>query len=300
MLTTLRREYAQLVTSGGQLFLLLVGIKLESRIGWLWCLGSMAVISLFAWYSALHRLRTISGTPTSRIGSAAQGYVELIGRGKVYEAPILSRYSNLPCLWCRYKLERRRGDNKGWHTEESGENSAPFIIDDGTGKSVVDPQGAEILTRHKDSWTLGDRRYTEWRLLDIDLIYTLGEFKTVGGSNTTLTHEELVKQVLSEWKIDNDNLMKRFDLNNNGVLDMQEWMLARQAAKREAEKRLNEALAEPDTNFMLQPHDGRLFLISNLDQDKLALRYKLWTWAHVVIFFGALGGLGWVLGQSQF
>ena len=168
-----------------------------------------------------------------------------------------------------------------------GESSAPFVIDDGTGKCVVDPQGAEILTRHKDSWTLGDRRYTEWRLLDIDFIYALGEFKTVGGSNTTITQEELVKQVLSEWKMDNDNLMKRFDLDNNGVLDMREWMLARSAAKREAEKRMNEALSEPDTNFMLQPHDGRLFLISNLDQDKLELRYTLWSWAHIIIFFGS-------------
>ena len=297
MLITLRREYAQLITSGGQLLLLLAGFHFHSRPAWVWCLGIMALISLPAWYSTLYRLRAISSTPTSRIGSAAQGYVELIGHGEVHGTPILSRYSLLPCLWCRYKLERRSnsGDDRGWHTEESGENSAPFIIDDGTGKCVVDPQGAEILTRHKDSWMKGDYRYTEWRLIDIDTIYALGEFKTVGGSNTTLTQDELVKQVLSEWKMDNDNLLKRFDLDNNGVLDMQEWMLARSAAKREAEKRMNEALAEPDTNFILQPHDGRLFLISNFDQDKLALRYKLWTWANVVIFFGALGGIAWIL-----
>lgn len=300
MLTTFRREYSQLVTSGGQLILLFVGIQMESRIGWLWCLALMSCISLFAWYSALHRLRAISGTPTSRIGSAAQGYVELVGHGEAYGTPLLSRYSLLPCLWCRYKLERRSSDNKGWQTEESGEISAPFLIDDGTGKCVVDPQGAEILTRHKDSWTLAGKRYTEWRLLDIDFIYTLGEFKTVGGSNTTLTHDELVKRVLSEWKMDNDDLMKRFDLNNNGVLDMQEWMLARSAAKREAEKRLIEALAEPDTNFMLQPHDGRLFLISNLDHDKLSNRYLLWAWAHIVILFGSLAGVAWLLNNAQF
>lgn len=295
MLVTLRREYVQHITSGGHLILLLVGFHLGSRTAWFWCLGGMALISLPAWYSALYRLRAISGTATSRIGSAAQGYVELIGRGKAYDTPILSMYSFLPCLWCRYKLERRNSDNKGWHTEESGENSAPFLFDDGTGKCVVDPQGAEILTRHKDSWTNGDYRYTEWRLLDIDNIYVLGEFKTVGGSNATLTQDELVKQVLSEWKMDNADLLKRFDLNNNGVLDMQEWMLARSAAKREAEKRMNEALAEPDTNFMLQPQDGRLFLISNFDQDKLALRYKLWAWAHFIIFFCALGGIAWIV-----
>jgi hypothetical protein len=300
MLVSLKREYAQLVTSGGQLLLLFVGIKLESYTGWLWCLGAMALISLFAWYSALHRLRMVSGTPTSRIGSAAQGYVELIGHGAVYGTPVLARYSNLPCLWCRHKLERRRSDNKGWHTEEHGESSAPFIIDDGTGKCVIDPQGAEILTKHKDTWTRGDLRYTEWKLIDIDFIYAIGEFKTAGGSSTTLTHKELVNQVLSEWKTENDDLLKRFDLNNNGVLEMQEWMLARQAAKREAEKRLTLARAEPDTNFMLRPHDGRLFLISNLDHDKLALRYKLWAWAHIVIFFGALGGLARLLQQPPF
>ncbi len=295
MLVTLRREYAQHITSGGHLLLLVVGFYIGSRTVWLWCLGVMAVISLPAWYSALYRLRAISGTPTSHIGSAAQGYVELIGRGKTYDTPILSMYTFLPCLWCRYKLERRNSDNKGWNIEESGENSAPFLIDDGTGKCVIDPQGAEILTRHKDSWTKGDYRYTEWKLLDIDTIYTLGEFKTIGGSNTTTTQEELVKQVLAEWKMNNADLLKRFDLDNNGVLDMQEWMLARSAAKREAEKRMNEILAELDTNFMLQPQDGRLFLISNFDQNKLSLRYKLWAWAHFFVFFGVLGGIAWIL-----
>jgi hypothetical protein len=295
MLVSLKREYAQLVTSGGQLLLLFVGIKLESYTGWLWCLGAMAFISLFAWYSALHRLRMVSGTPTSRIASAAQGYVELIGSGEPHGNPVMSRYSMLPCLWCRHRLEKRNGDNKGWHTVESGETSAPFEIDDGTGRCVVDPEQAEILTRHKDSWTTGDLRYSEWKLLDIDDIYTLGEFKTVGGSTLSTTHEDLVKDVLSEWKIDNANLMKRFDLDNNGALDMREWGLARSAAKREAEKRLNELRAQPDTHFMLKPRDGRLFLISNLDHEKLAWRYRLWSWLHLVIMFGALVALGWLL-----
>lgn len=294
MLVSLKREYTQLITSGGQLLLLFVGIKLESRTGWLYCLGVMALLSLFAWYSALHRLRMVSGTPTSRIGSAAQGYTELIGRGGEEETPIYAKYSHLPCLWYRYKVEYRDSKNN-WHTEGTGESQAPFVIDDGTGNCIVDPQGAEIVTRHKDTWQVADYRFTEWKLIDLDHIYVLGEFKTVGGSSTTLTHNELVNQVLSEWKIDNQNLMKRFDLDENGVLDMQEWMLARQAAKREAEKRLTQARAEPDINFMLKPHDGRLFLISNLDPDKLTLRYQLWAWAHVVIFFGALGGLAWLL-----
>lgn len=299
MLVSLKREYAQLITSGSQLTLLIACIEMESYIGWLWGLGIMAFISLLAWYSSLHRLRMISGTPTSRIGSAAQGYVELIGRSDKGSTPNYAIYSHLPCLWYRFKVEVRDRENK-WRTESTGESNAPFTLNDGTGKCVVDPQGAEIITKHKDTWQVADYRYTEWKLIDLDRIYVLGEFKTVGGNNTSLTHKELVNQVLSEWKMKNDDLLKRFDLNNDGVLDMQEWMLARQAAKREAEKRLTEARAEPDAHFMLQPRDGRLFLISNFDPDKLSLRYKLWAWAHVAIFFGALGGLTWMLQQEGF
>ena len=212
MLTTLRREYAQLITSGGQLLLLFVGFKLESYTGWLWCLGIMAVVSLFAWYSALHRLRAISGTPTSRIGSAAQGYTELIGHGEVYEAPVLSKYSRMPCLWCRHKLEVRNSDNKGWHTTEQGESSAPFLIDDGTGQCGSIHREPRYSPTTRTRGRPATTATPSGRCATSTHIYALGEFKTVGGSNTTLTHEELVKQVLSEWKIDNDNLLKRFDL----------------------------------------------------------------------------------------
>jgi hypothetical protein len=294
LLTTIRREYTQLVTSGGQLLLLFVGFYIHSRTGWIWCLGLMSFISLFTWYSVLHRFHIISGTPTSRIASAAQGYVELIGRGKPAAVPLISKLRVLPCLWYRWKVEEHNGENK-WRTLDKGESSDYFMLRDDSGVCVVDPEYAEILTKHKDEWTSGGYRYTEWKLIQDDYLYVIGEFKTVGGGSTALTREELVKQILSEWKMDNADLLRRFDLDSNGVLDMQEWMLARQAAKREADKRLDQARSEPDTSFMLKPHDGRLFLISNIDQDKLALRYQLWAWAHVGIFFGALASLGWLL-----
>lgn len=298
MLAKLRREYALLVTSGAQLLLLAVGAQIESREGWLACLGLMALISLFAWLSALRRLRLVRDTPTSRIASAAQGYMELIGRGKPFSgAPLLSKFRALPCLWYRYRVERKDSDNK-WHAEDSGESDDPFLLEDDTGQCVIDPCGAEILTIYKDTWHQGDYRYTEWKLLQHDLIYVIGEFKTVGGSSAAPDANEQVKAVLAEWKQDAGSLHARFDLDNDGALDMREWMLARKAARREAEKRIRAARAEPDINFLAQPHDGRLFLISNLKQDKLARRYRLWAWVHLSIFFGALGGVAWWLGLT--
>ena len=106
--------------------------------------------------------------------------------------------------------------------------------------------------------------------------------------------------LLAEWKQDKPALHARFDLNNDGELDMNEWLLARQAAKREVEKKKRDAHAQPDIHLIGQPRDGKLFLISNLTPEKLSRRYLLWSWAHVVIFFGALSGIGWVLQAADF
>lgn len=294
MLASLRREYGHLVTSGAQLILLLLAFQFHTRTGWLVSLGLMACISLFAWMSALRRLRLVRDTPTSRIASAAQGYAEVIGRGKpLPDKPVLSRLTGLPCLWYRYKIESKQGDK--WRTEDTGESEEPFLLTDDSGQCVVDPSGAEILTSHQDTWYEADYRYTEWTLLHAEQIYTLGQFRTFGGGSVVADQNEEVRNILAEWKQNMPELRKRFDLDNDGQLDMQEWMLARQAAKREAEKRIKAERAQPDVNYMVQPQDGRLFLISNLPQEKLERRYWFWVWAHLAIFFGALGGLAWML-----
>lgn len=297
MLDSLRREYAQLVTSGAQLLLLLIGLKLESRQGWLICLSVMAAISILAWLSALNRLRTIRDTPTSKIASAAQGYVELSGRGHPFGDPLLGKLSLLPCLWYRYRIEQRESGNK-WKTMDAGESDDTFILRDDTGECVIDPEQAEILTLHHDQWHDGDYRYTEWKLIEHDSLYVIGQFRTQGGSSVEFdTHAEL-NALLAEWKQDMPALLKRFDLDNDGTLNAQEWMLARSAANREVARMMREAQAQPDINIVGRPRDGKLFMVSNLGQDKLARRYLLWSWAHLLIFFGALGGAGWVLQKT--
>lgn len=300
MLDTLRREYIHLVTSGSQLLLLLIGARFHSRTAWLAILGLMAAISLFAWISALRRLRMLRNTPTSRIASAAQGYVELAGHGKpLTDPPLLSKLTALPCLWYRYHIERRDGENR-WHSEDRGNSDDPFVLEDDSGRCVIDPSNAEILTSHVDTWRDGNYRYTEWKLLHLDSLYAIGQFRTFGGNTMTLDANEEVKHVLAQWKQNMPDLLKRFDLDNDGQLNTQEWMLARQAAKREAAKRMTAERATPDVSYLIQPEDGRMFLISNLSQDNLERRYLLWAWAHVAIFFGVLSGTGWLLSIPRF
>lgn len=294
MLVRLRREYGQFITSGAQLLLLLIGLRFESREVWTGCMGLMGTISLLAWSSTLRRRRIITDTPTSRIASAAQGYVELLGRGKPLDyPPLLSQLRQFPCLWYRYLVEERTDGNK-WHTVSKGESEIAFILDDGSSRCLIDVEGAEILTKHKSTWSEGRYRKTEWTLKIDDEIYALGEFMTLGGSRLELDANLDISDLLAEWKKDQPGLLKRFDLDGDGSIDMQEWTLARQAARREVAKLHREARDDADLHTLRCPTNGQLFLLSNLDPNKLARRYLRWTIFHISVFFGALGALPWI------
>lgn len=297
MLVRLRREYGQLVTSGAQLLLLIVAAKTEEPLGWFICVALMVPISFFAWRSALARYRAIADTPTSRIASAAQGYVELTGEGKPLDGlPLLSKLTGLAVLWYRWRVEEKRG--KDWHTVDSGESEDSFIIDDGSGSCVIDPATAEILVDEKSTWTEGGRRYTEWRFTKGEQLYAIGEFRTHNIA-TELDAEADIKALLEDWKRDRPALLKRFDLDSNGEISVEEWALARAAARREIVRQHANARNAADLHTMNAPASGQMYLLSNLDPDKLAGRYRLWAILHLVIFFGGLAALPWLWTLSR-
>ena len=291
MLVKLRRGYGQFLTSGGQLLLPIFGLQSESPVGLFISVALMVPLSLLAWMSSFRRFRAIADTPTSRIATAAQGYVELIGRGLPMEGvPLFSPLNHLPCLWYRYTIERRDSRNR-WTTEESGESDVSFIIDDGSGLCVVDPESAEILVSKKERWTRGNQRFTQWLLIKQQAIYVIGEFRTHGSVDLELKVEDDVRDLLAEWKRDYQGLLQRFDVDGSGVLDIQEWSLARAQARREVLALHRELRAAPELNTIGRPADGRLYLISDLMPEKIARKYAYWAWFHLLVFLGALASL---------
>lgn len=298
MIVRLRRGYGRFITSVGQLLLAGLGAVIDTPLGWTVCAGLIAAVSLIAWTSTYRRARAIDDTPTSKIASAAQGYTELQGRGRMLGgAPVLAPLSHLPCLWYRYLVERRRNDS--WENESAGESDASFILDDGSGECLVDPEGAEILPARKDTWTQSDHRYTEWLLLGNEPIYALGQFHTLGSADLKLDRDEDIKALLAEWKRAPQELLKRFDLDGNGELDLREWELARAQARREVERMHREARRQSELHALRCPQDGRLYLLSSLSPQQLARRYRWWSAAHLVIFFGALTGMASALKMAH-
>lgn len=274
-----------------QFMLLAVGFHTGQREAWLGVLAGAAVLALLGWVLALRRRHAITGTPTSRIASAAQGYVELHGTGKPLDLnPLQSPLSGAACLWYRYQVEHRT-DNDKWELVEQGQSQASFVLDDGSGQCLVDPDGAEIVTRHCRRWSSGDYRYVEWTLRQQDEIYVLGHFVT-RHPHQGLDAGADVRDLLADWKRDQAGLLKRFDLNHDGQVDDREWELARRLARGEVEKRHRELRRQPELH-LVEGAPSSLYLISNHEPDKLARRFLWMALGQLAIFFAALGWLAW-------
>lgn len=293
MISSLRLRVIEPLTVGAYLLLLVIAFQVGTREGWIGSLAGVAVLAFAAWILSFRRWRMILDTPTSRIGSAAQGYVELVGRGLHHPAgPVLSKITALPCIWYRYIVEQKSGDDS-WRRIAGGSSDETFILNDGSGWCLVDPENAEVIANRKEAWVKDSYRYTEWLILPQANIYAIGEFSTLGGASADLNLNRDMSELLAEWKRDKPQLLKRFDLDGDSEISEQEWMLARQAAKREIRKRHREIRLEPGTHILSQPRDGRLFLITDMNPESLARRYQIWAWVHLSAFIGAAAGLGW-------
>ena len=96
---------------------------------WFWLLVLGVAIVGGGWFAFrwLHIARMLEDTPTSRIRSAAQGYVELAGRcGALSGTTNLAPLTQRPCVWWQYRVQRRTGStSRGnqrtkWQTVNSG------------------------------------------------------------------------------------------------------------------------------------------------------------------------------------
>ncbi len=145
---------------------------------WTWA-ALAAALALGALYLGMRRLgraRLIENTPTARIRSAPQGYVELSGVcGNPATGALRAPLSGSACAWYAYRVERR--DRRHWKTVRAGRSDAPFSCDDGTGVCIVHPAGADISAtawQHRS----GGLRLSERRLHAGDRLFAVGRFET--------------------------------------------------------------------------------------------------------------------------
>ncbi|HET7201866.1 MAG TPA: GIDE domain-containing protein [Steroidobacteraceae bacterium] len=263
--------------------------------------------------------RLIEDTPTSRIRSAAQGYVELAGRAlALADTQNLAPLTQRPCVWWRYRISKKVESGSGrhrrrrWQTVASGRSSLPFLLDDGTGQCIVNPDGAQIVTTETTTWyghtpwpTTApggsgpwfsggrDYRYVEERIYEHERVHALGDFRS-SASNTERDLQAGQAALLSEWKQDQPELVRRFDEDRDGRIDLAEWDQAREAARRTVYERQAER-PERVTLHVLSKPDDQLFLLASLPPGDLVKRYRRRALLAFAGFVVAVYALGWLI-----
>ncbi|TDU23235.1 E3 ubiquitin ligase [Panacagrimonas perspica] len=266
----------------------------------------LGIVALGFGFVQLRRARLLEDLPTSRIRSAAQGYVEFHGHARLLPGPeIRSPLSNELCCWWEYVVQQRRDEQRGghsskeWVTIERATSDELFVIDDGTGQCVVDPVGATVIPSVKRSWRgvsarpmayrkdsswfgFGDFRYTERLVRFGDWLYTLGLFQTQTASRDDDEVRD-VGQRLAEWKRDPVRLLHRFDSNRDGKIDLAEWEIARRAAIDEVRSEHIERSIQPDLHVLREPRDGRPYILSTKTEHQLTRGMRWSGTAGVVV-----------------
>jgi hypothetical protein len=225
----------------------------------------LAAASGYALWRNGMKVRSLSsGTATSKVASAAKGFVELAGIARALNSEVLrDPITHKPCVWYHFETEERKrwGKNSDWRVIDSATSARPFVLDDGTAlcaimtlQATIDRRKPEVI---KVSSTL---RHRVWRIRAGDPLYALGHMERLApgeldaepsagatgrpAAQTSYDRakrvNEIVGDLLRSWKTNRQALIARFDADGSGHVDWHEWEKAQAEARAIAETRVGE------------------------------------------------------------
>lgn len=288
------------------------------------------VVVFFRGFNRLRRKRLIENIPTSTVRGLAMGLVELQGQAKATRI-LHSPLTKTECVVYKYLVEeyRKSGKSGHWHKIAGGNSfSCPFWLDDGTGKIMVYPSGAEIFWPKDYSLVLGGigasappdplieflqqnginyrnwlgwrrLRFSEWYICENENVYVLGSAKKKEESEFSY-NEELLRR-LQVLKSDPQR-MKQIDVNQDSYVSNEEWD---NAVKKIEEELLGElvkdtALDNAGDIKIARDDIETTFIISENSQKELLQKL---SWECFACLYGgpalSLATLGYILWRLQ-
>jgi hypothetical protein len=288
------------------------------------------------WRNGMKVRSLSSSTATSKVATAAKGFVELAGFARALNSqPLRDPIARRLCVWYHYDTEERnqRGKGNDWRVVDSATSARPFVLDDGTAlcailslQATIERPKPELI---KESST---RRHKVWRIREGDPLYALGHLQRAkpgefdgsplaDGKPVVQTAYDRAKRVnevaglmLRSWKSNRAELVSRFDSDGNGRVDWHEWEKAQAEARALAEQQIAQAKVVPaPTNtetkvekqdgpaveFKLErPDDDRPMLVAACTEKQLTRRARMRSIIGLALFtLGALG-LAAVIGHQ--
>ncbi|UCC94876.1 MAG: hypothetical protein JSW40_08705 [Candidatus Omnitrophota bacterium] len=281
---------------------------------WALVICGFGVWSFFWGFKRLRRKRLIENIPTSTIRGLALGLVELVAKAQKIKT-LKSPLTGTECVFYRYTVERyeSRGRSGRWVVTAKGDSfSCPFWLDDGTGRIMLLPAGAELMLpvdyefrtgwgktlsphlttfmeknyiRYRGLFGTHTLRFREWYIQPNQSMYVLGTAKKT--HNFLDDHREKLMGRLRELK-KNPAKMKEVDLNKDGAISVEEWDFAVEKVERELiEEELASGKPDEATDVVIgKGQVEKIFILS--DQSQKELTKKLSWQAMTGVFGGAI------------
>ena len=260
--------------------------------------------ALYFFFLEYKASQAVADTASSKISSAAQGYVEIIGQGSskhVIHSPVGHR----PCLWYSYEewevpnsfISKLRLNTDKWKRIDYGQSDIPFWIGDGKAYCFVDPKGAQISDLHFETWFERDRFYKLATLVPNKPVYVLGQFITENEGKVISSNSRKIGELIAQWKQNYPNFISRFDLDGDGEINAQELDMARKAAIRALKN--DGALQTEVKSVISKPNDRRPFIISHHPHDTLIKRHRWHARFYLALLMVSCALLGLTLMKHQ-
>ena len=148
--------------------------------------------------------RLVKTTRTSRISDLGNGFHEINGKVTALTAPLISPYSEKPCVYYEFRVEKKRsikrnpyekGDNQPqWDGLIEDKKMFSFGVDDGSGVAMVDPEYARIELKSTNDFDSGyDNRMKTMNFSDRERVLKKYPTEDYGNKNKEkLRYRELL------------------------------------------------------------------------------------------------------------
>jgi hypothetical protein len=256
-----------------------------------WSLGCCAA-GLYLWWHGVAVRFTLADIPTSSIGSAAQGYVELFG--KACRSTEVSPHELPLYLWKRTEFAERASlvdfrlfpFNFLYIPVRTEVTDQPFGIRDASGTAIILPQDAEVICADRRVTYGEDARRTDEYIREGEPLYVVGLFMTHEQSRNI---DAEVERLMLDWKMD-PRMRTRFDTNRDGYLSGKELIAMHRAARAQVLAAAKDPSTAATLHTVSRPTAGQRFVISTLTPEQLAGHYEWYLIGGLVLFFAGLAG----------
>jgi hypothetical protein len=105
----------------------------------------VAIVGASVWLNPARRIkRALRAAPTVPIGKLSEGDLgRIVGKARVLDDQLVAPLTGRACVYYIARVQQEDSDDD-WKTIIEEEQGVTFVVDDGSGRAIVDPRGGDL------------------------------------------------------------------------------------------------------------------------------------------------------------